>query len=310
MSHAVLAADLGGTKCRFAMVSGTGRVLGLCETKTSHDPKVFLAALLAGLESARTAPDARRLRPVAIGVGTAGVIATDHRSIRNAPNLPVAGYPLATLLKKRFGLPAALVNDGRASAMGEYLNGKAKGKDPLLVLFFGTGIGIGLIVDGRPYEGASNAAGEIGHTIHVPGGRLCPCGQRGCYEAYCGGGPIVARANAELGLRSGGQPWDLRALRALARRDVRAAAILADAERAATALVASACTLLNPRAVVLGGGVLQKGWPALAGKIERFVRKHCTPSVLARLRFVPALAGSDAILLGAAGFAAKIAHRS
>lgn len=309
MSPAVLAADLGGTKCRFAVVSAEGRVLGLADTKTTRDPKAFLAALMDGLEAARTAPDARRHRPVAIGVGTAGVIATDHGSIRNAPNLPVAGLPLAKLLQDRFDLPAALVNDGRASAMGEALHGQAAGKEPLLVLFFGTGIGIGLIVNGKPYEGATNAAGEIGHTIHVPGGRLCPCGQRGCYEAYCGGGPIVARATEELGPRKGKDPWDLRSLRKLAATDARAAAIVADCERAATALVASACTLLNPAAVVLGGGVLQKGWPGLARKIAKFVREHCTPSVRDHLTFVPALEGSDAILLGAAGFALEVARR-
>lgn len=303
----VLAADLGGTKCRFALVTADGKVAFERGVATPHRRAAFVAMLEDEL-AAVVSLAGPRYRPYAIGIGTAGLIAPDHESIALCPNLPVAGYPLGRRLRGRFGIPAVLINDGRASAIGEHLRGKAKGKDPLLVLFFGTGIGIGLIAGGKPFEGASNSAGEIGHTVHVPGGRLCPCGNRGCYEAYCGGGPILARAARELGAAPEGR-WSLAALRTAARQEPRARAILAEAERAATALVASACTLLNPAAVVLGGGVIAKGWPALFGKIERFARSFCSPSVTKRLRFVTALDGSKAILIGAAGFARQALAR-
>ncbi len=124
--------------------------------------------------------------------------------------MPVDGFLLAEHLETRHGLQVALLNDGRASAWGEYLRGHAKSRDPLLALFFGTGIGIGLMVHGRPYTGAGSAAGEIGHTLHIPGGRRCTCGRLGHYEAYCGGRPMVERAALELGPLPGGgvlQGW-------------------------------------------------------------------------------------------------------
>ena len=121
MSSAVLVADLGGTKCRFAVVTARGKIVGLCEAKTSTDKQRFLATAVRKLRSARRHEKAKKLTPVAIGVGTAGVIATDHLSIRHAPNLPIAGAPFAKYLQRKLHLPAVLVNDGRASAMGEYL---------------------------------------------------------------------------------------------------------------------------------------------------------------------------------------------
>ncbi|HLU37934.1 MAG TPA: ROK family protein [Planctomycetota bacterium] len=296
----MLAADLGGTKCRFALVTEDLRVLGARRVATVRDQGEFLARM----EEALTALAAERYPgvdpPAALGIGTAGVVARDEGCIRYAPNLPLDGFPLATHMQRVLGLPTTVLNDGRASAIGEYSYGYAAGADPLLVLFFGTGVGVGLIVNGRPYEGADNAAGEIGHTVHRPGGRIGPNGLPGSFEAYCGGGPITARAWEEIGPPpDGAEAWDLGRLVAAAETDPRAARILEEAEVAATALVANACTLLNPRAVVLGGGVL-RGWPALRGAIERFTMRWCSAAVTRNLRFVPSRGESDAILWGAA----------
>src|SRR5262249_21046948 len=132
----------------------------------------------------------------------------------------------------------------------------------------------------------------------IPGGRRCVCGNRGCYEAYCGGGPISARAEEDLGPAASGR-WTVDVLLRIADQDARAKQILDDAERAAGAMVAGPCTLRNPAAVVLGGGLLL-GWPALATKVEDFTRSWCTDAVKRHLVFKPSLGGSDAILWGAA----------
>ncbi|MBL8754140.1 MAG: ROK family protein, partial [Planctomycetes bacterium] len=176
MMRSVLAGDLGGTKCRFALVGEDFAVQHVQHVPTIRDQGPFLQALERSMATILASVPAGGLRPVACGFGTAGVIPRDGRSIVRAPNLPLDGFPLAKFVEDRFGLPTTLLNDGRASAWGEYLRGHAAGKDPLLCLFFGTGIGIGLIVDGRPLPGATNAAGEIGHTTFRPGGRRCPCG--------------------------------------------------------------------------------------------------------------------------------------
>lgn len=296
----VLAADLGGTKCRVALVTEDQRVVAAQRIPTSRDRSVFLPALDAAFSAALASRPAGIEAPTAIGVGTAGVITADGRSIEMAPNLPLDRFPMVEHLRERFRLPAALLNDGRASAMGEFAIGDARGADPLLCLFFGTGIGIGLIVGGRPHAGADNAAGEIGHTIFVPGGRKCPCGGLGHFEAYCGGRAIQERLRDALGPSPDGAMWSLDGALATGRPEARV--LLDDAWTAAAVCAANACTLFNPRAVVLGGGVVE-AWPELATRIESFVREQCSSAITRNLRFCGSKAGSDAILIGAAAAA-------
>jgi len=301
-TRTVLAGDLGGTKCRFALVGEDFAVHAVQHVPTVRERPPFLAALERAITAVLAAVPAGHERPHAAGFGTAGVIPRDGRSIDRAPNLPLDGFPLAQFVEDRFGLATTLLNDGRASAWGEYLRGHARAADPLLCLFFGTGIGIGLIVDGRPFGGSNNAAGEIGHTTFRPGGRHCPCGGLGHFEAYCGGRAITERAEELLG-RAGDGAWTVGSVVAAAAepgpRGEAARSILGDAELAAATVVANACTLLNPAAVVLGGGVLA-GWPALAPRIEALVRASTSTAITDGLRFVPSLGGSDAILWGAA----------
>lgn len=303
--RSVLAADLGGTKCRFALVGEDFAVHSVRHVRTPAAGDVFVETMDEAFEAARRSRPAGVDEPLAIGVGVAGIVDQQAQQIFGAPNLPLDGFPLRHHLEERHRLEVVLLNDGRASAWGEYLRGHARGRDPLLALFFGTGIGIGLMVGGKPYRGATSAAGEIGHTIHVPGGRLCSCGRSGCFEAYCGGRPMQERAQTELGPRQDGQAWDVGEIARRAGTDARARAILADAERAAGSMVASACTLLNPSAVVLGGGVLV-GWPELRDKIEVFTRGFCTEPVTRELSFLDSLGGSDAILWGAAAATGKL----
>jgi glucokinase len=294
----VLAGDLGGTKCRFALVGADFSVHAVQHVPTVRDRAEFLSGLDRAIAAIlqRLPPGVEA--PVAAGLGTAGVVPADGRSIHRAPNLPLDGFPLAAHVERRFGLRTTLVNDGRASAWGEFLRGHAAGRDPLLCLFFGTGIGIGLMVGGRPYGGAANAAGEIGHTTFVPAGLPCPCGGIGHFEAYCGGRPITERAAAQLGSHPDGA-WTVGAVAAAAAAGSTAAlAILDDAATAACTMVANACTLLNPGAVVLGGGVLA-GWPALFPRIVDHVQRETSAPIRDGLQFVPSLGGSDAILWGA-----------
>lgn len=293
----VLAGDLGGTKCRFALVTEDLQVLAVQHVATSRDRAEFLRRLEGSFAAILAAVPVGMAKPTAIGLGTAGVIPRGGRQIASAPNLPLDAFPLADHLERTFGLPATLINDGRASAWGEFLRGHARDRDPLLCLFFGTGIGIGLMVHRRPFEGSANAAGEIGHTLFRLGGRMCPCGQAGHLEAYCGGRAITERAAAEIGPSPQGSEWTVGQV--VASASPAAQTILREAEDAACLLTANACTLLNPGAVVLGGGVLS-GWPALRSRIEQFVRAHCSRSITEGLLFVDSLGGSDAILWGAA----------
>lgn len=297
--RSVLAGDLGGTKCRFALVGEDFSVHRVQHVATVRDRVTFLAAFDRAITAILDDVPSGVERPRAAGFGTAGVIPVGGRAIDRAPNLPLDGFPLGDHVEARFHLTTTLLNDGRASALGEYLRGHAVGADPLLCLFFGTGIGIGVVVGGRPYSGATNAAGEIGHTTFVPGGRPCPCGGAGHFEAYCGGRAIVERAAAEIGAQAEAA-WDVgKVVRAADAGNPTARGILADARVAACTLAENACTLLNPGALVLGGGVLS-GWPALRSAIEEHVRRSTGAAIHGGLRFAPSLGGSDAILWGAA----------
>jgi len=295
----VLAGDLGGTKCRFALITEDYGVHATQRVDTVRDRGPFLERMQAALEAVLEQGRSDGLEPpAAVGIGAAGVVGNDGEALGDPPNLPLGGFPLRTWLQDRMDAPVTLLNDGRASAWGEYLRGHASGQDPMLCLFFGTGIGIGLIADGKPYGGAGNAAGEIGHTIYRPGGRVCPCGGVGHFEAYCGGRAITERAAEALGARPDG--WNVGAVvRAADAGQAAAREILDDAATAAIAMVANAATLLNPAAVVLGGGVLS-GWPDLRSRIVDGVRRDTDPLIHSSLRFVDSLGGSDAILWGAA----------
>lgn len=295
--RSVLSADLGGTKCRIALVTEDFAVHQVQRVATVHDRAQFLQLFEAAAARVLEQRPAGVEPPAALGIGLAGVVRPLGREVVRTPNLPLDAFAMADYLEPRLGLTTTLLNDGRASAYGEFLRGSARGSDPLLCLFFGTGIGIGLIVGGRPYEGADNAAGEIGHLVYHDGGEVCACGGRGHFEAYCGGRAIDERATRELGPAPGGRGWRVEML--LARDDAVATAILAEASRAAAVLTANACTLLNPRAIVLGGGVIE-AWPQLRQTLETETRRRCAPAVTANLQFVRSLGGSDAILWGAA----------
>lgn len=315
----VLAGDIGGTKCRFALVSSDFGVHCAQRVDTIRENGPFIDGLkqavheILGQRKDFAAKSGIELEaPVALGFGTAGVIPVDGSSVNYAPNLPLEGFPLAKFLREEFSLPVTLINDGRASAWGEYLRGHAAKKDPLLCLFIGTGIGIGLIVDGKPYGGGNNAAGEIGHTVYRPGGRRCPCGRLGHYEAYCGGRAITERALEEIGplpdLHGAPVRWTVGRVVEIAESESnptpesnahKAQRILEEAAEAVCALVANCCVLLNPSAVVLGGGVLA-GWPALRDRIIENVHTTTNEPIRSNLEFVSSLGGSDAILWGAA----------
>lgn len=306
----VLTADLGGTKCRFALVDENYGVHAVQRIDTVRDREQFLSRMKGAVEkvldASRAHPDLEP--PLAFGVGAAGVVDPAGKSLGDPPNLPLGGFPLTDWFQEQSGLPVTLVNDGRASAWGEYLRGHAAGRDPLLCLFYGTGIGIGLIVDGKPFAGGSNAAGEIGHTVYRPNGRTCPCGRPGHFEAYCGGRAITERAAEEIGDADDGH-WTVGDVVTTADGDgERAAAarrILDDARDAACTVFGNAIMLLNPRAAVLGGGVLS-GWPGLREALVRHVHEALDPVYHENLEVVETMGGSDAILWGSAAATGKL----
>lgn len=201
------------------------------------------------------------LTEVAFGVGIAAMLKGHDGVIENAPNLGWRDVDFGALLQRQFGRPVGLENDLTAISWGEFRFGAGKQSDNMLCVFVGTGVGGGVVTEGRPYRGANNAAMEIGHLLSQPNGKLCGCGASGCLEAYVGGrhlaevarglsGPQIAEICPNPDQRHAGH-LELAALAG----DSQAVEALDGAAYALGRGLASAVTLFNPDSLVLGGTV-------------------------------------------------------
>lgn len=185
--------DIGGTNTKLVVVNKAGKALAHERFKTEADkgPARFLKRLGAAVAGLR-GDYGRQL--VSIGMGAAGDVDPGRGVLRFAPNLGWRNVRLAGPLERLTGLPCAMENDANMAAWGAYEIELGRKYDDVLTLTLGTGIGSGMVFGGKLYHGASGTAGEAGHMKIVPGGRLCGCGGKGCLEAYCGSGAIMARA--------------------------------------------------------------------------------------------------------------------
>ena len=231
----------------------------------------------------------------------------------NAPNLGWRDVPLADELTRACGTRVLVENDVRAAAWGEYAYGAGTGADSLVAVFVGTGVGSGAVLGGRLWRGATNGAGEVGHTQVVPGGIPCPCGAIGCLERYVSGSAFQQRFRAALasGVTSalasstGGDADALTAplVHAAAERgDALARELWADAERYLVLGLANYVTLVNPQILVLGGGVIESV-PPLFDRVAAGVRAATTTLAREGLRVERARLGDWSGVVGAAALA-------
>ncbi len=181
MANLILGIDIGGTNTDFGLVSEQGRVIwqDRLPTRRYPDVDVLLQAIDAAVKKVIK-------NETLIGVGIGAPNANHFTGcIEDAPNLLWKGkVPIKEMAEAQFGAPAVLHNDANASALGELYFGSGKGKRDFVVITLGTGIGSGFIVNGQLLIGHDGMAGEIGHTLSVPEGRLCNCGRKGCFERY------------------------------------------------------------------------------------------------------------------------------
>src|SRR5713101_4354138 len=197
-----LGIDLGGTKTLAAVVDiSTGEVIA-SERKRTHAEKGqeymsqhIINLSTAALESAKLPAGAKI---IGVGIGAAVQIDRKNGVVVDAPNLGVKDMPVADILGKQFGKPVAVGNDVEVAALGEYLYGAGREYATFIVIFVGTGIGGGIVQNGRLYSGLTGTAGEIGHITIDAGGRLCPCGSRGCLEAYASRTAITKAIMSEI----------------------------------------------------------------------------------------------------------------
>jgi glucokinase len=229
------------------------------------------------MRDATAAADSDPATLAGVGVGSPGDVDDDAGTVSNVVNLPGWGdaFPLAAALGETLGVPVVLGNDVQVATEAEAALGAARGYSSVLGVFWGTGVGGGIVLDGKPWVGRG-AAGEIGHMVVRRGGAWCPCGRRGCMEAYAGRAAMEKRARRQVARGEQTVLFELMEERgrdrltsgvwehALAQGDVLAARLVERAVKAVGAAIASAVNLLDVETVVLGGGfALRFGEPML-----------------------------------------------
>ena len=301
--------DVGGTKINAFRVARDGTIAERTSRPTPADDEAATLSAMVELARALTTPDV-----IAVGVGAAGMIDAKEGVLRFAPNLAWRNLPIAERMRDALGLPCQVDNDASMAAYGEFRFGAGRGYRHLLLVTVGTGLGGGIVADGRLFRGANGFAAEIGHIIVEPGGPLCGCGNRGCWEQVAAGRAIdrmgreEAREHEHSVLRrlAGGDPDAVTGklvTRAAKEGDVAATAILAETGRRLGQGIAGLVNVLDPQVVVVGGGAIVAGDllldPARAAFLDAVEGSGYRP----RVPIVPAELGNDAGAVGAATLA-------
>jgi glucokinase len=251
--------DLGGTQVRVAVARSDGRILRSAKTRTAllKTPEGLVGWLAAQIERMRGGESVRSL-----AVGAPGPIDQARGILANPPNL--FGWkrlPLARMLTDATGIPTHLENDANLAGLGEFTQGAGRGTRNLVYITWSTGVGGGIILDGKLYSGSHGSAGEVGHMIVDPEGPLDGCGQRGCVEAFCGGNMLAKRTG-----ESAAEIFE-----AAARGDREAASIVEEAAGKMGIALINLTNLFDPDMIVIGGGV-SRSWKAVEPALTKTLR--------------------------------------
>ena len=303
----IFAADLGGTHLRAATVDKKGKIRFRIKQNTPQvkDANAIVDAIVAAVHEAGGVDGIS-----AVSLVVPGTVNVQEGVVVKAPNLPcLNGFHLAAALTEELNVPAILENDANAAAVGEMWQGAAVGCNTIICVTLGTGVGGGIILDGKLWRGVDGAAAEIGHMCVDPfGGVACTCGSRGCLEVFASATAIVRMTREAMprypdsilqgkenrtaeAIFEAGQEGDELALEIFRRMGVYLGIGLANL-----------INILNPEMIVIGGGVVN-GWDLFEKHMHQQVEERAFPLLAARVKIERAKCGDDAGLLGAARLA-------
>jgi glucokinase len=311
----VLGIDIGGTNLVVGSVAEDGSALHALDSEPTHAEAGQTDVLdrlitLAQRTIERTRQEVRGADIIGVGVGAPGPLDTKRGIVLLTPNLGWVNLPLRQIIHERLGLPAALDNDANCAVLGEWWMGAARGTRNAIGITIGTGIGGGIIVDGKLYHGASDCAGEIGHTTIDTEGRRCKCGNYGCLEAYASGPNIALRAVEELKAGAVSRLADYVGgdLRQVTAQTVYQAAhdgdqlaleVVNDTAKFLGAGIANLLNVFNPEVVVVCGGVTLAG-DRLFDPLRREVARRAFKPAVSVCRIIPCELSGTAGVYGAA----------
>ena len=312
----VLAIDLGGTKIITAIISDEGEVIAkeYCLTLADEGVESIIERILSAIDHILSLKSISSSQLDSISIAAAGVVNFNRGLITSSPNLPGwCDVPLRDIVKKKYRVDTFLINDANAAALGEHHSGAGKGVNSLIYLTVSTGIGGGIIINGRLYSGPCGSAGEIGHmTIDVNGPR-CNCGNVGCLETLASGTAVAKEAIRRI---SQGEKSSLTEIVEGRIENITAEKVSIAAQggdslalevitKAATCLgvgMVNLVNIFNPEMIIVGGGVAQMG-DLLLEPARQVVRERAFRLLAQAVRIVPAQLGDNAGVLGAAIFA-------
>jgi glucokinase len=312
MKEVVAGIDIGGTNIIFGLVDRNGNVIVENRLKTTDYPDImdFVSAQADAIY--KLLEGNRELKLVAVGIGAPN--ANYHKgTIELAPNLPWKGIVhIAENMKERINVPVIVTNDANAAAMGEMIFGGAKQMKDFIVLTLGTGLGSGFVINGQLVYGHTGFAGELGHSIIVPGGRDCGCGRQGCFETYGSASGLVRTVlnllseMREESILRGIPPSQLSA-KMIAEAASKNDAIALEAMDYTSEMIAlgivNAITFSSPEAIFLFGGLAQAG-EMLFAPVREYVEKLAMPIFKGTVKILPSgIPESNAAVLGAAALA-------
>lgn len=304
----IVGVDLGGTNLRAALLSEELRIEHRLKQPTDrHAGGEAIVSRLASLVKALCARRNLAVRDlVGVGIATPGPLDVGRGVVTSAPNFPDwRDLPLKRLACDALGVEVTLENDANAAALGEFWIGAGRGARSLVFLGLGTGVGGGIVLDGRIVRGAHGLGGELGHILLDPGGPTCGCGNRGCLETLASATAVVRMTEEALGSNPSSC---LRGRTDLETKDVCEAARRGDSlalsvmDRMAYFLglgIVSLIHTLDPEVVVVGGGVAESA-DLFLDRVRAMVDERVFPAARGRVRIVRAVLGDDAGITGVA----------
>lgn len=305
--------DLGGTNIAAGVADESYHIIGRAKNKTpAFHPaqeiadKMAETALLAIEDASVSLEDVEW-----IGVGTPGTVNPETGVVGLAANLGFHNAPLGSLISKKLSKPVFVENDANAAVYGEVMNGAAKGLDSVIMITLGTGVGGGIIINGKIYSGYNYKGAELGHLGMIYQGVPCTCGRRGCIESYCSVSALIRMTRESMQLHATSKMWEIAensldkvngrvSFDAMRAGDPYATEVVEQYERYIAYAISGLINLFQPQAFVIGGGISKEG-ETLLDPIRKWTYEQCFNHEEDNCtKIIGAKLGNDAGILGAA----------
>ena len=297
--------DVGGTSIKGALIDGEGKLYGEDCVRTGNGMEI-VDGIVAICNRFTCKSGGEKIKGV--GIGCAGVIDSENGTVVFSGNLRIKDFPLAKLVEEKVKLPVKITNDANAAALGEAKFGAGKEYSDSILVTLGTGVGGGIIIDGKLFEGGKSAGTEIGHTVIETNGYPCTCGRWGCFECYASATALMRKTKDAMEEDTGSEMWKTYTPQTVsgktpfeyAETDIAAKQVVDWYVKHLACGITNLANVFRPQVVMLGGGVSEQG-ERLTVPVQRLVDKELFAGTdFAPVKVVKASLGSRAGAYGAA----------